>query len=107
MRWLLATLLLLLTVPALAADLAFTGNLRFVATNTITVRLPDGWVVDAHLPKSGELSSANISVRMVAIDEDWSAVRFRNTAFIKTLGRPKETLLSGRAKQKSAKQESR
>ncbi|HEY4363622.1 MAG TPA: hypothetical protein VGN17_21835 [Bryobacteraceae bacterium] len=39
-------------------------------------------------------------VRMVAIDEDWSAVRFRNTAFIKTMNRPKEALLSERAKQK-------
>jgi hypothetical protein len=27
------------------------------------------------------------SVRMVAIDEDWSALRFRKTAFIKTLTR--------------------
>jgi len=46
-------------------------------------------------------------VRMVAIDEDWSAVRFRNTAFIKTMNRPKEALLSERAKQKAAKQETR
>ena len=29
-------------------------------------------------------------VRMVAIDEDWSAVRFRRVAFIKNLTRPKE-----------------
>jgi hypothetical protein len=39
-------------------------------------------------------------VRMVAIDEDWSAVRFRRAEFIKTLTRRKEHALSkaGRAK---------
>jgi hypothetical protein len=39
-------------------------------------------------------------VRMVAIDEDWSAVRFRRAGFIKTLTRPKEVTLSaaGRAR---------
>ncbi len=34
-------------------------------------------------------------VRMVAIDEDWSAVRFRRVEFIKTLTRPKEYRLTG------------
>lgn len=33
-------------------------------------------------------------VRMVAIDEDWSAVRFRRVEFIKTLTRPKEYRLT-------------
>ncbi|HVS23671.1 MAG TPA: hypothetical protein VMU03_08105 [Gammaproteobacteria bacterium] len=44
-------------------------------------------------------------VRMVAIDEDWSAVRFRRAGFIKTLNRPKEYALSaaGRAKAGAAK----
>jgi len=37
-------------------------------------------------------------VRMVAIDEDWSAVRFRRAGFIKTMIRAKEHLLSERAK---------
>jgi hypothetical protein len=39
-------------------------------------------------------------VRMVAIDEDWSAVRFRRVGYIKTLSRPKEVALSlaGKAK---------
>ena len=39
-------------------------------------------------------------VRMVAMDEDWSAVRFRRAEFIKTLTRGKEHALSkeGRAK---------
>ena len=39
-------------------------------------------------------------VRMVAIDEDWSAVRFRRVEFIKSLTRPKAHRLSsaGRAK---------
>jgi hypothetical protein len=44
-------------------------------------------------------------VRMVAIDEDWSAVRFRRVGFIKTLSRPKEVALSvaGKAKAGAAK----
>jgi hypothetical protein len=33
-------------------------------------------------------------VRMVAIDEDWSALRFRRVAFIKNLTRPKEYRLT-------------
>jgi len=43
-------------------------------------------------------------VRMVAIDEDWSAVRFRRVDFIKTLNRPKDVALSvaGKAKAGSA-----
>lgn len=37
-------------------------------------------------------------VRMVAIDEDWSAVRFRRAGFIKNMTRDKEHLLSERVK---------
>jgi hypothetical protein len=33
-------------------------------------------------------------VRMVAIDEDWSAVRFRRVEFIKTMNRPDEMRLT-------------
>jgi hypothetical protein len=33
-------------------------------------------------------------VRMVAIDEDWSAVRFRRVEFIKTMTRPQEWRLT-------------
>jgi hypothetical protein len=33
-------------------------------------------------------------VRMVAIDEDWSAVRFRRVEFIKTMNRPPEVRLT-------------
>ncbi len=33
-------------------------------------------------------------VRMVAIDEDWSAVRFRRVEFIKTMNRPEEARLT-------------
>lgn len=33
-------------------------------------------------------------VRMVAIDEDWSALRFRRTSYIKTLRRRPETTIS-------------
>jgi|SRR5579872_1160829 len=37
-------------------------------------------------------------VRMVAIDEDWSAVRFRRADFIKTLTRDKKYRLSAQGK---------
>jgi len=37
-------------------------------------------------------------VRMVAIDEDWSAVRFRRAEFIKTMTRPQEYRYSAHAK---------
>ena len=42
-------------------------------------------------------------VRMVAIDEDWSAVRFRRVDFIKTLTRPKEYRLTARGKARAEK----
>lgn len=37
-------------------------------------------------------------VRMVAIDEDWSAVRFRRAGFIKNMTRPAEYRLTERGK---------
>jgi hypothetical protein len=37
-------------------------------------------------------------VRMVAIDEDWSAVRFRRVEFIKTMNRPDEVRLTKKKK---------
>lgn len=41
-------------------------------------------------------------VRMVAIDEDWSAIRFRRAGFIKTMKRPKEHRLTERGKGRPA-----
>ncbi len=41
-------------------------------------------------------------VRMVAIDEDWSAVRFRRVEFIKTLTRGKEHRMSAGGKARAA-----
>jgi len=38
------------------------------------------------------------AVRMVAIDEDWSAKRFRRATFIKNMTRPKNHRLTDRAK---------
>jgi hypothetical protein len=37
-------------------------------------------------------------VRMVAIDEDWSAKRYRRAGFIKNMTRPKESRLAERTK---------
>lgn len=43
-------------------------------------------------------------VRMVAIDEDWSAVRFRRAEFIKTLTRGKEHRMSSEGKARAVRQ---
>ena len=40
-------------------------------------------------------------VRMVAIDEDWSAIRFRRASFIKNMTRGKEHRLTERAKKQA------
>jgi hypothetical protein len=42
-------------------------------------------------------------VRMVAIDEDWSAKRFRRAGFIKNMTRPKEYRLTERGKPRPSK----
>ena len=42
-------------------------------------------------------------VRMVAIDEDWSAVRFRRADFIKKLTRGKEHRMSAQGKARAAR----
>jgi len=43
------------------------------------------------------------SVRMVAIDEDWSAVRFRRAEFIKTMKRDAEWAMSKGGKAKASR----
>lgn len=47
----------LLPSQGVAADLGFTGNLRFVTKTFIHVRLADGRVIDARLPKTGPLTA--------------------------------------------------
>src|SRR5215510_3924061 len=44
-------------------------------------------------------------VRMVAIDEDWSAVRFRRVEFIKTMARDKQRAMTKQGKKKVAKKQ--
>lgn len=39
-------------------------------------------------------------VRMVAVDEDWSALRFRRVQYIKTMTRREHTILSAEGKRK-------
>jgi hypothetical protein len=46
-------------------------------------------------------------VRMVAIDEDWSALRFRKTQYIKTLTRREDFALSEEGKQRTKERKSR
>ena len=45
-------------------------------------------------------------VRMVAIDEDWSALRFRRVKFIKTITRSPKMALTDEAKKRSTKNKS-
>jgi hypothetical protein len=40
------------------------------------------------------------SVRMVAIDEDWSALRFRKVEFVKIMTRDKSWVLTEQGKEK-------
>jgi hypothetical protein len=46
-------------------------------------------------------------VRMVAIDEDWSALRFRRAEFIKNMTRPEEYRYSKTGKSKTGKSKAR
>src|SRR5688572_9626820 len=54
------------------------------------INLDNGWAV---MGKAGFEP-----VRMVAIDEDWSALRFRRVEFIKTMTRPEEVRLTKKKK---------
>ena len=60
---LLPVALLFLPINAPAGDLNFTGNLRFVSTTTITIRLANGIVIDARLPKTGELAPEKLATQ--------------------------------------------
>lgn len=42
-------------------------------------------------------------VRMVAIDEDWTALRFRRVEFIKSMTRDRKRAITGKGKKKAAK----
>jgi hypothetical protein len=53
----------------------------------------NGWKILGNLGLEG--------VRMVAIDEDWSALRFRKTQYIKTMTRREDFALSAEGKQKT------
>lgn len=45
-------------------------------------------------------------VRQVAIDEDWSALRFRRVGYIKSMTRDKQAPISQQGKEKAARQRS-
>jgi hypothetical protein len=71
MRTLAATILALLVLPrtAPAADLTFTGGLRFVRPEFLTIRLADGRVISARLPKTPDLTSAAITAKYRIADQ--------------------------------------
>lgn len=52
--------ILLMPCGAFAADLVFSGNLQRLTLVSMTVRLDDGGLVDARLPKSGLLAAGTI-----------------------------------------------
>jgi hypothetical protein len=56
---------------------------------------------DSGWPTMGEAGFE--PVRMVAIDEDWSALRFRRAEFIKNMTRPEEWRFSAQGKARVAK----
>ena len=57
---LIGAFLTLAASAAFADDLVTTGNLRFVATTYMTLRLADGRVIDARLPRKGPRSAASL-----------------------------------------------
>ena len=60
---------------------------------TSTINRDNGWA---------SLGAAGFeAVRMIAIDEDWSAVRFRRAEFIKSMKRDKEWAMSAAGKAKA------
>jgi len=59
----------LLTQALPAAGLTFTGNLRFVSTSAITIRLSNGVVVVARLPAKGDLTAAKIAAQYKFADQ--------------------------------------
>jgi hypothetical protein len=62
---------------------------------TSTINRDNGWA------KLGEAGFEG--VRMIAIDEDWSALRFRRAAFIKTMKRDAAWAMSEEGKAKAGK----
>ena len=65
--FLLAAVLLAISAPA--ADLTFTGSLRFVAESTITLRLSNGIVIDGRLPGAGEITASKIVAQYKFADQ--------------------------------------
>lgn len=59
----------LLPTECPAADLMFTGNLRFVTRTFIHLRLADGRVIDAKLPKAGPLAADAIARQYKLADQ--------------------------------------
>src|SRR5580693_2008439 len=66
---------LLMPMQAPAAELTFTGNLRFVSAGAITVRLSNGIVIDASLPRTVELAAETISAKYKFADRVQIACR--------------------------------
>ncbi|MEP7354601.1 MAG: hypothetical protein ABI824_15345 [Acidobacteriota bacterium] len=59
----------LLPLSASGADLVFTASIRFLRPEFLTVRLADGRVISARLPKSPALSAAAISTHYKIADQ--------------------------------------
>jgi hypothetical protein len=66
---------MLLPISAPAADLTFTGSLRFVGTSTITLRLSNGIIVAGRLPMTGEITASKIIAQFRFADQVQTSFR--------------------------------
>jgi hypothetical protein len=60
-RWMLPGIILTFAPALHAQSLIFSGALEWIAPESISIRLSDGRIIDALLPKSGSLAAAPLS----------------------------------------------
>jgi hypothetical protein len=84
--------------PAFAAALVGDGVLWFAYPKGTSKNYKCDFNRDTGWDLLGQLGFE--SVRMVSIDEDWSALRFRRTEFIKTMKREEKRAMSAEGKKK-------
>jgi hypothetical protein len=77
----------LLPLRASAADLVFTGSLRFLRPEFLTIRLADGRVISARLPRSPDLAADAISAKYRTADQVEMTCRHIQAYWDKTVGR--------------------
>jgi hypothetical protein len=86
---------LCLPASALGTDLVFVGNLRFVTIEFLTVRLDDGRVINALLPKTGSLPAAAITGQYKLADQVQITCKRIQTVYDKSADRYHSLELKG------------